>query len=42
MLDRLGASLKDALKKLAGKTVVDRAPSRNWSGTSSGPSSRPT
>jgi len=25
MLDRLGASLKDALKKLAGKTVVDRA-----------------
>lgn len=25
MLDRLGTSLKDALKKLAGKTVVDRA-----------------
>jgi len=25
MLDRLGSSLKDALKKLAGKTVVDRA-----------------
>ena len=24
-LDRLGTSLKDALKKLAGKTVVDRA-----------------
>ena len=24
MLDRLGSSLKDALKKLAGKTVVDR------------------
>ncbi|HNS82493.1 MAG TPA: signal recognition particle receptor subunit alpha, partial [Methanolinea sp.] len=24
MLDRLGTSLKDALKKLAGKTVVDR------------------
>ena len=25
VLDKLGASLKDALKKLAGKTVVDRA-----------------
>jgi signal recognition particle subunit SRP54 len=25
MIDRLGTSLKDALKKLAGKTVVDRA-----------------
>jgi signal recognition particle subunit SRP54 len=25
MLDKLGSSLKDALKKLAGKTVVDRA-----------------
>ena len=25
VLDRLGTSLKDALKKLAGKTVVDRA-----------------
>lgn len=25
LLDRLGTSLKDALKKLAGKTVVDRA-----------------
>ena len=25
MLDRLGTSLKDALKKLAGKTVIDRA-----------------
>ncbi|MDD1716597.1 MAG: signal recognition particle receptor subunit alpha, partial [Methanolinea sp.] len=25
MLDKLGTSLKDALKKLAGKTVVDRA-----------------
>ena len=24
VLDRLGSSLKDALKKLAGKTVVDR------------------
>ena len=25
MLDNLGASLKDAVKKLAGKTVIDRA-----------------
>ncbi|MDD1675279.1 MAG: signal recognition particle receptor subunit alpha, partial [Methanomicrobiales archaeon] len=25
MLDTLGTSLKDALKKLAGKTVIDRA-----------------
>ena len=25
MLDGLGTSLKDALKKLAGKTVIDRA-----------------
>jgi len=25
MLDNLGTSLKDAVKKLAGKTVIDRA-----------------